>query len=238
MAHAAYLSGKAITTTRTTLPHALAYFLTKRYGLAHGHAVALTVPYCILINTAPDAKITTSAGPAAHRQAMQDLTHLLGQGRLPEDAVIFWRNLMKHCGLKSTLAEAGLATESQFKELIASIDPTRLGNHPVAVTPELLLRYFMQWATGSALFFMLIWMPFTLRWNSMTIRSSLASLSSSVAPPRAAVLSPQLPTKRGASAHAPPCPPPGAQALPQGNSLASPDGTLPRGLGSGFRHLP
>lgn len=42
---AANLAGKAINVSRTTASHALAYKLTTRYGLPHGYAVALTVPY-------------------------------------------------------------------------------------------------------------------------------------------------------------------------------------------------
>lgn len=143
MANAAYLSGRALTVTRSTVPHGLSYFLTQRYGLAHGHAVALTLPSFFLINTDPSVKVTTPAGPEGNRAVMQDLIHLLGQ-ETPEDAVAFWRNLMKHCGLEPTLAEAGLTTDAQIRELIASIDPTRLGNHPVAVDPDLLFKYLRQ----------------------------------------------------------------------------------------------
>ena len=38
-------AGKAINITRTTVPHALSYTLTSKYGYPHGHAVALTFPF-------------------------------------------------------------------------------------------------------------------------------------------------------------------------------------------------
>ncbi len=143
MANGSYLAGKAINITKTTIPHALAYHLTKRYGVAHGHAVALTVPAFILINSLPDAKVITPAGPEANNQAMQNVIEMLGQNS-PEDAADFWRNLMKHCGLEATLAEVGVKTDDQVRTLIGTINPTRLGNNPVAVDNELLFRYLRQ----------------------------------------------------------------------------------------------
>ncbi len=44
---AANKAGKAINITRTTVPHALSYTLTSKYGYPHGHAVALTFPFFV-----------------------------------------------------------------------------------------------------------------------------------------------------------------------------------------------
>ena len=44
MLDAAYQSGRAIFTTRTTAAHAMSYQITKLLGPAHGHACALTLP--------------------------------------------------------------------------------------------------------------------------------------------------------------------------------------------------
>lgn len=43
MLRAAHTAGEAINITQTTAGHALSYGLTSRYGIAHGHAVALCV---------------------------------------------------------------------------------------------------------------------------------------------------------------------------------------------------
>lgn len=47
---AAYLSGKAIDISKTTACHAIAYFMTAKYNIPHGHAVALTLPEIIEYN--------------------------------------------------------------------------------------------------------------------------------------------------------------------------------------------
>ena len=44
MAAGAYLAGKAINIAKTTAPHAFSYYLTKRFNLPHGHAVAIFLP--------------------------------------------------------------------------------------------------------------------------------------------------------------------------------------------------
>ena len=43
MSIAANLSGKAISISKTTAPHALSYPFTSYFGIPHGHAVSLTL---------------------------------------------------------------------------------------------------------------------------------------------------------------------------------------------------
>jgi alcohol dehydrogenase len=50
MALGAYLAGKAINIAKTTAPHAFSYYLTKRFNLPHGHAVAIFLPSFIDYN--------------------------------------------------------------------------------------------------------------------------------------------------------------------------------------------
>jgi alcohol dehydrogenase class IV len=47
---ASFLSGKAIAITKTTGPHALSYPLTKKFGIPHGLAVMITLPYFFLFH--------------------------------------------------------------------------------------------------------------------------------------------------------------------------------------------
>jgi alcohol dehydrogenase class IV len=50
MALGAYLAGKAINIAKTTAPHAYSYYLTKRFNIPHGHAVAIYLPLFINYN--------------------------------------------------------------------------------------------------------------------------------------------------------------------------------------------
>ena len=49
MSRAAHLAGKAINITKTTAPHAISYKITHDFGIAHGHAVALTLGWIGLL---------------------------------------------------------------------------------------------------------------------------------------------------------------------------------------------
>lgn len=143
MAQGAYLSGQAIRLTRTTLPHALAYHLTKRYGLPHGHAVALTLPYFFLLNMDKTLPVQSPLGAEAHYANMRRLFLLLGQENAG-DALVFWRNLLHGCGLAPTLAEAGVNDPGKRRALVDSVDYGKMANHPVRVGAEVLLRAFSE----------------------------------------------------------------------------------------------
>ncbi len=49
-AQGAYWAGRAINISKTTAPHAFSYTFTSKYGYPHGHAVALTFPFFLLLN--------------------------------------------------------------------------------------------------------------------------------------------------------------------------------------------
>lgn len=51
MAYGSFLAGKAIRITKTTGPHALSYYITSNYNLAHGHAVSIFLPIFFKYNS-------------------------------------------------------------------------------------------------------------------------------------------------------------------------------------------
>ncbi|MCC8191403.1 MAG: phosphonoacetaldehyde reductase [Planctomycetes bacterium] len=145
MAQAAYLAGQAINHTRTTMPHALAYHLTKRYGLPHGSAVALTLPYFFVLNCDRRHPVVSPAGDDGHRRTMAGLVELLGQ-KTPEDCFHFWRNLLRACGLPVTFADIGLTDAEAMGQLVDSMNPERMQNHPVRLSRETLMDAFLTYA--------------------------------------------------------------------------------------------
>jgi alcohol dehydrogenase class IV len=143
MAQAAYLSGLALNITRTTIPHALGYHLTKFYGIPHGHAVALTVPYCFRLNLDPALPVNTPMGREGHLENMRKLMLLLGQEN-GEDCFVFWRNLLAACGLAPTLRDVGMDSEDKVRAFVASMNMERMKNHPVAIPTETLIQEFLK----------------------------------------------------------------------------------------------
>ena len=143
MAQAAYLAGKAINSTRTTMPHALAYHLTKRYGLPHGHAVAVTLPHFFHINSNPRLPVNAPGGTEENQRVMREVFTLLGQDTA-EDCFVFWRNLMKACGLAASLHDVGVDNAEKVRALVDSMDAARQKNNPVAISADELTAYLVE----------------------------------------------------------------------------------------------
>ncbi|MCD8351924.1 MAG: phosphonoacetaldehyde reductase [Planctomycetaceae bacterium] len=142
MAQAAYLSGKAINITRTTMSHALGYHLTTTYGIPHGHAVALTIPYFFRLNLDPTLTVNSPLGPEGQLRNMERLVGLMGQ-KTGDDCFVFWRNLMTACGLAPTLREVGVDTEDKVRAFVSSVDMAKTKNHPVAIPADTLVQFIL-----------------------------------------------------------------------------------------------
>lgn len=114
---AAYLSGKAIAMTRTTGPHALAYFLTANYDVPHGQAVALTMPLFFLYNE----------GETTRRQLEKIYPVLSVQNA--DEAFTRCRQFFSSLGLAVTLPELGLQN-LELDRWLASVNQQRFANNP------------------------------------------------------------------------------------------------------------
>ena len=58
----------------------------------------------------------------------------------PDEAEQAWQKAMERCGLCINLRDAGLQSEDKIKEIVNSANVERLGNHPVKLTQETLLK--------------------------------------------------------------------------------------------------
>ena len=121
MLDAAFQSGKAIQVTRTTAAHAMSYQLTKKMGLAHGHACMLTLP--VLWEMMQD------------REDMKDVLRDLSAKMRVGDPQMVPKQLR---GILLDL-EMEIPTMPDGETLTAladSVNTERLGNHPVEMTKE------------------------------------------------------------------------------------------------------
>ena len=128
------------TFSKTTAAHALSYGITKRYGVSHGHAVALTLGAFIEAHAdAPQERLRGGIDPAVHAEVMGGLLDLLhaADGRRGRAALT---SLMQRIGLEPSLTVAGAATVQDRVALSASVNAERLGNNPVAFTGQDLAR--------------------------------------------------------------------------------------------------
>lgn len=125
----AFYSGLAIDITATTAPHALSYRLTTMHHYPHGHAVALTFPFCFELNTS-SAKLSDRLDPAEYAQRTSRLLKLLG---CPEDAdrALFMARYIDSIGLTTRPF-----TEQEFRPVVEALNPERTANNPVPFDNE------------------------------------------------------------------------------------------------------
>lgn len=119
---AANYAGRAINITQTTAAHAMSYKLTSLYGLPHGHAVALCLPEVweyILANT---DKCVDGRGEAYLQETLDEI----GKSITPER----FRAILQKLEMSYPVPTG---RESELETLVASVNPVRLKNNPVAL---------------------------------------------------------------------------------------------------------
>ena len=118
MLEAAYLAGRAIDRAQTTAGHAMCYKLTGLYGIAHGHAASLCVralwPY-----------MAERAAGTPLEGVLRQLAEAMGCGDTAS-AIAKYNRLLDRLDLPVPAARAG-----DLALLRDSVNPERLGNHPL-----------------------------------------------------------------------------------------------------------
>jgi alcohol dehydrogenase len=131
MALGSHLAGRAIDISKTTAAHALSYGITKRYGLSHGHAVAVTLGPLIGVHaTAAGNELQSQVDPAVHGSAMTLVLAALGAADAA-GAVDRFQHLCADIGLDTRLSAAGASDAHDRRQLAESVNVERLGNNPV-----------------------------------------------------------------------------------------------------------
>ena len=127
----AYLAGQSINITTTTAPHAMSYKLTTLKGIAHGHAVSITLPYVLEyilehIDQNPELK-----------EHLENLTKLfeVELNELP--------NQIKYIFSTFEL-ETHKVSEKELDELVESVNVERLSNNPMPLSKEAIRHIYMK----------------------------------------------------------------------------------------------
>ncbi len=145
MAEAAYLAGKAINITKTTAPHAVSYPITSHFGIAHGHAVALTMPSIFEFNGLVDVEdVSDPRGESFVRKTIDQLLDLLGLTTL-YSVKDFFENLMKEIGLETRLSDLGINTDEDIELIIKNgFNPDQVRNNPRVLTESALRKMLLR----------------------------------------------------------------------------------------------
>ena len=140
LAKAAYFAGKAINITKTTGPHSLSYGFTTNYGLAHGHAVCIFLPF--FVNFHKNINIENcndSRGPAFVLDQMKLIADILSVNfdHLEQEIVSFLKELQ----IEINFEKIGV-DKPGFLRAIEGLNEDRLGNNPRTMTNKDILEIY------------------------------------------------------------------------------------------------
>ena len=139
MSKGAHLAGKAINISFTTACHAISYPITSYFGVPHGHAVALTLPSMVLLNSEVDEQsFNDKRGLAYVKKAMTELTNLFGarDGRKAKGKL---EQLMDEIHLERRLFRLGVRAEEDVNLIVEhGFNPERVKNNPRVLTEGML----------------------------------------------------------------------------------------------------
>lgn len=127
---AANLAGKAINITQTTAGHAMCYKITSLFGCAHGHAAVLCDRVLFPWMIQNISKTVDVRGKEYLKGVLDDIAKTFGCSST-ETASTFIEELFDRLEL-----EVPVATDEQINELVESVNPVRLKNHPIGMDKE------------------------------------------------------------------------------------------------------
>lgn len=133
MLEAAHLAGRAINITKTTAPHAISYPITAYFGVAHGHAVSLTLGKILKYNS--EVKKNDAVDSRGHDYIKRTIKEICLF--LSVDSVVSagkkLEGLMKTIGLATRFRDLGLK-KKDLDLVLENVNLERLGNNPREIT--------------------------------------------------------------------------------------------------------
>jgi len=127
MCFAANLSGKAISISKTTAPHAVSYPFTSIYNISHGHAVSLTLNKFLKFNY----KAMLSANCNFNLKDRFKIMFDISKSNNMDSFDSYLNNLKKNAKLEDNLSKLGINIQSDYSKIISGVNLLRLSNNPV-----------------------------------------------------------------------------------------------------------
>ena len=132
----ANLAGRAINLTRTTAPHAFSYPLTSRFGIPHGHAVAVLLGKFFVVNSNPSPEnIVDQRGKKYLDEMSRELFDLF-ECKTSQECEKYWYDLMRKLSLETNLKKLGINDMKDIRTIFNNVNFERLKNNPTLVTED------------------------------------------------------------------------------------------------------
>ena len=125
--------------SKTTAAHALSYAITKRYGVDHGNAAALTLGHFIEDHSSGDTSRLQSTVPIKSHEFALGRIHAALKSQDASSARRAFVELLDDLGLHSRISSAGQVDDDILSSMAASVNAQRLGNNPFSYSSEQLL---------------------------------------------------------------------------------------------------
>ena len=129
MSVAANLSGKAISISKTTAPHALSYPFTALYNISHGHAVSLTLNNFLKFNYLNIKNSNSLFNLKKRYQIIFNLTKTKNINELDE----YITQLKKQANLEQDFSKLGIDIAKSYTRIISRVNLIRLKNNPIKI---------------------------------------------------------------------------------------------------------
>ena len=129
MCVAANLSGKAISISKTTAPHAVSYPFTSFYNISHGHAVSITLNKFLKFNY----KNIQRANCDFDLNKRYELLFQLTGSKNINDLDSYIQNLKKQAKLNDNFIKLGIDIKSGYSKIIEGVNIKRLSNNPINI---------------------------------------------------------------------------------------------------------
>lgn len=130
---AAMYAGEAINITKTSAPHALSYYLSRKIKVPHGFAVGLLMPFFFEINFEYGSKML--------KNRMTKIFKIFNFKNL-SDSKKKWNLMLKRLGQKKELSDYLREKKILIKDIINNANTERLKNHPVYLSKKILSSKF------------------------------------------------------------------------------------------------
>tara|TARA_E500000178_G_scaffold326159_1_gene354153 strand:- start:358 stop:1467 length:1110 start_codon:yes stop_codon:yes gene_type:complete len=132
MCLAANLSGKAISISKTTAPHAVSYPFTAIYNISHGHAVSLTLNKFLQFNF----KNIKNSNCNFNLKDRYKIMFEVSKTDNIESFDKYLIDLKEKANLENNFLKLGIDLKKDYSNIISGVNILRLSNNPVELKKE------------------------------------------------------------------------------------------------------
>ena len=132
MCEAANLSGRAISISKTTAPHAVSYPFTSIYNISHGHAVSLTLVKFLVFNFKNIKNSETDFDLKKRYEIIFELTKTKNIFEFEN----YLNDITTKAKLEKNFSKLGIDILKDYKNFISGVNEKRLSNNPVKLSRE------------------------------------------------------------------------------------------------------